>query len=236
MEERLGNEVLKSLFQYSDDGFIVVDRNGIVLEINEQYASYFSKSRDEIIGHPIEETISTTSMYDVMENGLIDSREDVYLQPYSGEDLRHENEMQLVEDIRIPALRFCVYDEDHTLLGAAAQMKFPDRAEEVSRKYREAELNYYKESYQDNVFSKSGFENMLGNDIKVVRVRKMGMKARMAMSVALSNGSAVLRPIAVSASMRGTPACLSTRMPSMMTMALSTNMPIAKMNDPSDTR
>ena len=177
MEERLGNEVLKSLFQYSDDGFIVVDRNGIVLEINEQYASYFSKSRDEIIGHPIEETISTTSMYDVMENGLIDSREDVYLQPYSGEDLRHENEMQLVEDIRIPALRFCVYDEDHTLLGAAAQMKFPDRAEEVSRKYREAELNYYKESYQDNVFSKSGFENMLGNDIKVVRVRKMGMKA-----------------------------------------------------------
>ena len=56
-------------------------------------------------------------------------------------------------------------------------MKFPDRAEEVSRKYREAELNYYKESYQDNVFSKSGFENMLGNDIKVVRVRKMGMKA-----------------------------------------------------------
>ena len=106
MEERLGNEVLKSLFQYSDDGFIVVDRNGIVLEINEQYASYFSKSRDEIIGHPIEETISTTSMYDVMENGLIDSREDVYLQPYSGEDLRHENEMQLVEDIRIPALRF----------------------------------------------------------------------------------------------------------------------------------
>ena len=143
MEERLGNEVLKSLFQYSDDGFIVVDRNGIVLEINEQYASYFSKSRDEIIGHPIEETISTTSMYDVMENGLIDSREDVYLQPYSGEDLRHENEMQLVEDIRIPALRFCVYDEDHTLLGAAARRKFPDRAEEGARKYRDAALKYY---------------------------------------------------------------------------------------------
>ena len=177
MEERFGNEVLKNLFRYSDDGFIVIDNKGVVLEINEQYASYFSKDREEIIGHPIEETISTTSMYDVMERGLIDSRDDVYLQPYAGTDLRHENGIQIIEEIKIPALRFCVYDDSHNLLGAAAQMKFPDRAEEVSRRYREAELDYYKESYQDNVFSKSGFENMLGNDVKVVRVRKMGMKA-----------------------------------------------------------
>ena len=83
MNDHLGNEVLKSLFQYSDDGFIVIDQNGIVQEINEQYASYFPKDRSEIIGHPIEETISTTSMYDVLEKGLFDSREDVYLQPYA---------------------------------------------------------------------------------------------------------------------------------------------------------
>lgn len=177
MEEHVGYQVLKNLFRYSDDGFIVIDNNGVVLEINEQYASYFSKEREEIIGHPIEETISTTSMYEVMEKGLIDNRDDVYLQLYTGEDLRQENGVQLIEELRIPALRFCVYDEENRMIGAAAQMKFPDRTEEVARKYREAELEYYKESYQDNVFGKSGFENMLGNDIKVVRVRKMGMKA-----------------------------------------------------------
>lgn len=171
MNDHLGNEVLKSLFQYSDDGFIVIDQNGIVQEINEQYASYFPKDRSEIIGHPIEETISTTSMYDVLEKGLFDSREDVYLQPYAGIDLRQET------GIRIAANRFCIYDDEHRLLGAAAQMKFPDRAEEISKKYKEAELEYYKESYQDNVFSKSGFENMLGNDPKMLRVKNMGIRA-----------------------------------------------------------
>ena len=176
MNDHLGNEVLKSLFQYSDDGFIVIDEKGVVQEINEQYASYFPKSRSEIIGHPIEETISTTSMYDVLNNGLFDNREDVYLQPYTGEDLRQDGLRQEAE-IRIAAKRFCIYDDQHKLLGAAAQMKFPDRAEEITRKYKEAELEYYKESYQDNVFSKSGFENMLGNDPKMLRVKNMGMRA-----------------------------------------------------------
>lgn len=177
MESRFGNEVLKSLFQYSDDGFIVIDSRGVVQEINEQYASYFSKSREEIIGHPIEETISTTSMYDVLEKGLFDSREDVYLQPYTGTDLRGGELMQQDAVIRIAANRFCVYDDAHTLLGAAAQMKFPDRAEEITKKYREAELEYYRESYQDTVFAKSGFENMLGSDPKVLRIKKMGLRA-----------------------------------------------------------
>lgn len=177
MNDHFGNRVLENLFQYSDDGFIVVDEKGIVQDINEQYASYFAKDRSEIIGHPIEETISTTSMYDVMEKGLIDSREDVYLQSYVGDDLNQASGLHQAQEIRIPALRFCVYDEDRNLLGAAAQMKFPDRAEEISRKYKEAELDYYKESYQDNVFAKSGFENMLGKDPKMIRVKQMGMRA-----------------------------------------------------------
>ena len=177
MDDHFGNEVLNSLFRYSDDGFIVIDDHGVVIEINEQYAAYFSKRRDEIIGRPIEETISTTSMYDVLNKGLIDSREDVYLQPYVRDDLNKETGFRVAQEIRIPALRFCVYDEEHKLLGAAAHMKFPDRTEALSRKYREAELAYYKESYQDNVFAGSGFDNMLGNDPKMVRIKNIGLRA-----------------------------------------------------------
>ena len=177
MEDHFGSEVLRNLFQYSDDGFIVIDDRGIVQDINEQYASYFSKDRSQIIGRPIEETISTTSMYEVMDKGLIDSREDVYLQSYVGDDLRQETGLSLTQGIRIPALRFCVYDKEHRLLGAAAQMKFPDRAEEISRRDKESEREYYKESYQSNGFAKSGFENMLGNDPKMVRIKNMGLRA-----------------------------------------------------------
>ena len=63
--------------------------------------------------------------------------------------------------------------------------------------------------------------------------RKMGRKAMMAISVA---GIAVWRPMAVIASMRFLPAFRSTSMPSTMTMALSTSIPIASTKAASDTR
>ena len=64
----------------------------------------------------------------------------------------------------------------------------------------------------------------------------MGKKAKMAISVAPSNGMAVFCPMDVSASMRGFPCFISTKMPSTITMALSTSMPIAKMKLAKDTR
>ena len=64
----------------------------------------------------------------------------------------------------------------------------------------------------------------------------MGRKARMAISVAPSRGMAVFCPMEVSASRRDLPILWSTRMPSTMTMALSTSMPIARMKLASDTR
>ena len=65
---------------------------------------------------------------------------------------------------------------------------------------------------------------------------KMGRKAMMAISVAPSSGMAVCLPMAVMASIRFFPAFRSTSMPSMMTIALSTNIPIARTNAASDTR
>ena len=64
----------------------------------------------------------------------------------------------------------------------------------------------------------------------------MGRKAIMAISVAPNRGIAVCRPMAVMASILFFPAFRSTRMPSTMTMALSTSIPIANTNAANDTR
>ena len=66
--------------------------------------------------------------------------------------------------------------------------------------------------------------------------RKTGRKARMAIKVAPRSGMAVLLPMEVIASMRGLPRFRSIRMPSIITMALSTSIPIARINAASDTR
>lgn len=171
MDEKFRNEFLKELFQNSDDGFIVIDRNGIVLDINEQYRSLFNKERSEIIGHPIEQTISTTSMYEVMQNKHHDKHDEIYMQPYSAEDL------SIPGDLHVVATRFCLFDEKGNVIGAAAQMKYPENAETISRKYKEMELNYYRRAYQENVFRKSGFENLIGDDHRMQLIRKKGLRA-----------------------------------------------------------
>lgn len=66
--------------------------------------------------------------------------------------------------------------------------------------------------------------------------RKTGRKARMAIKVAPRSGMAVLLPMEVIASMRGLPRFRSIRMPSIITMALSTSIPIARIKAASDTR
>ena len=64
---------------------------------------------------------------------------------------------------------------------------------------------------------------------------KIGKKANIAIRVAPSSGIAVFLPMEVSASLRGLPALRSTRMPSTITMALSTSIPIARMKAPRET-
>ena len=58
----------------------------------------------------------------------------------------------------------------------------------------------------------------------------------MAIRVAPNNGIAVCLPMAVIASIRGLPAFRSTKIPSIITMALSTSIPIASTNAAKDTR
>ena len=58
----------------------------------------------------------------------------------------------------------------------------------------------------------------------------------MAIRVAPNNGIAVCRPIAVIASILSFPAFRSTNMPSMITMALSTSIPIANTKAARETR
>lgn len=171
MNDHFRSLLLKSLFENSDDGFIVVDKNGIVLDINEQYAQMFVKDIDEIIGHPIEETITTTSMYEVLRSRTGDRRSDVHMQNYYYGDVR------LSKEVHVASKRFCIFDENQDLLGAAAQMKFVDHTQNIDRKYKELEQSYYEQAYNEELFKKSGFDNMIGNDPAMLHLKSMGIRA-----------------------------------------------------------
>ena len=59
---------LKEFWKVTNDGFIIVDPNGVIVDINETYCEFLGKTREQVLGKPIGEVISTTSMYDVLSS------------------------------------------------------------------------------------------------------------------------------------------------------------------------
>lgn len=139
------------------DGFIIVDPDGVIIDINQHYCDFLGKSREQVIGRPIGEVISTTSMYDVLkEHRRGDIDEHVYMQPYNETDNSNRVKTYAI------ANRFCYYDEDHRLLGAAAQMSFKEQALSMANSVMMEELNFYKKEYQKSDGMR-GFDSILGS-------------------------------------------------------------------------
>lgn len=134
---------LKEFWKVTNDGFIIVDPNGVIVDINETYCEFLGKTREQVLGKPIGEVISTTSMYDVLSSAR-DGDDNVYLQPYGENDNASNVETHAV------ANRFCFFNEQGELLGAAAQMSFKERAAAMAYSIATEELNYYKRAYEES--------------------------------------------------------------------------------------
>ena len=155
---------LKEFWKVTNDGFIIVDPNGVIVDINETYCEFLGKTREQVLGKPIGEVISTTSMYDVLSSAR-DGDDNVYLQPYGENDNASNVETHAV------ANRFCFFNEQGELLGAAAQMSFKERAAAMAYSIATEELNYYKRAYEESSEEDSGFR--IENTIYIKKYNKM---------------------------------------------------------------
>jgi transcriptional regulator with PAS, ATPase and Fis domain len=155
----------------TNDGFIVVDPNGIVLEINQNYCDFLGKTQEEIVGRPIQETISTTTMHEVLRSRQRgDGPNGVYLHPYAGGDTR------LHVDTHAVCNRFCFFAGDGTLLGAAAQISFKERTAAMAYGLMEQELQYYKEAYQNQSAPAVGLKQIIGNSPQMEELKRKTQK------------------------------------------------------------
>ncbi|MEA4827474.1 MAG: PAS domain-containing protein, partial [Clostridium sp.] len=60
--------IFDEILTMTDDGFIVVDKEGIVTDINDQYCDFLGTSKEKAIGGSIKEIISNTKMIDIVKN------------------------------------------------------------------------------------------------------------------------------------------------------------------------
>ncbi len=164
--------IFEELMNISEDGFIVIDEHGIITDINDKYAEFLRHSKEEIIGNPIEKIIPTTSMYDVMRRRQRgDNPNDIYFHPYIIGDPAKPDHKYAV------ANRFCIFnDEDQSLIGAMAQMKFKERSLDIAQEVMQAEHEYYKSEYLNQMTQTSGFDKYLGSDPEITALRALGIK------------------------------------------------------------
>ena len=170
-EEHRYKLIFEELMDKTEDGFIVIDSHGVITDINDKYCDFLGRKKENILGHPIEQIISTTSMYDVMnrrQRGDDEGR--IYMHPYIASETKGSRHTYAI------ANRFCIFDENGQLIGAMAQMKFKERSLDIAHEVLKAEHAYYKSEYQNQMLHTSGFDKYLGNDPQINALRKMGLK------------------------------------------------------------
>ncbi len=166
MNREFYEAVFTKVMDMTDDGFIVVNPEGIIVNINEQYAQFLLTSRSEAIGKPIFSLIPNSQMLEIMQK------------KYTGELEVHTYENGTSKDKNVIVSRSYVENEEGEVMAGVAQVKFRLQSLDVARKLKEEyeALTYYRDQYYDLASAALFFKNMIGEDPFFLQQKKEGMK------------------------------------------------------------
>ncbi|MFJ5716094.1 sigma-54 interaction domain-containing protein [Neobacillus sp. NPDC093127] len=138
---------------------VVVDRDGIILYINEAYCEFLGTTVEEAINRPVQEVIENTRMHIIAKTG---QKELAAVHPINGSEMV-ANRFPLVVDGEI--------------VGALGTVMF--RNPEEWRMYKTKiqnlaeELNYYKTKVEKDLKSKYHFNGLIGNSPTFLATKKL---------------------------------------------------------------
>jgi len=162
--------IFDQILNMTDDGFIVVDKEGIVTDINDQYCNFLGVDKNHAIGGSIKNIISNSKMIDIVKNAY--NEEGVIHKFVEGETKDKDNDFLLVS-------RSCVYDETNEVIAGVAQVKFRfdtlNSAKKLMKEYME--LEFFKEEYNKINSKKFCFDEIVGRNKKFLEVKKTALKA-----------------------------------------------------------
>jgi len=167
------NHIFNKVLEMSDDGFIVVDCNGIVTDINEKYCNFLNTTRKDAIGKTIFNIIPNSKMLDIVQNAYT---EESVLHTYdSGE--------------KVIVSRSFVKNDDDMVIAGVAQVKFKLTSLDVTKRLMEEYhmLNYYKEQYEALQNNTYDFNQIIGDNPRFLFQKQRGLKvAKTSFSVLLT--------------------------------------------------
>ncbi len=133
------------------DGFLIVARDGTILEINKAYCDYFGVEREETLGKSVLDVIPNTKMLEIMDNVL---HEVDYMHRFPAGQTTTGEKMVAVS--RMP-----VMDGDK-VIASAALVKFSRYTITLANtlKKLEEEVDYYRKTLRSRGMNSFGFADI----------------------------------------------------------------------------
>jgi transcriptional regulator with PAS, ATPase and Fis domain len=167
-------ETLSIVLESAYEGIAVIDKSGIIREINEAYCRFIGRKREEVIGKHVTSVIENTRLHIVIETGVAEKG---YIQRIQGQDM-------VVH--RIPIFK------GGTVVGAIGMLIFEGvtelynilgRMQELSRK-----VNVNDTKAQMKHKTCNGFDNIIGRSENIYDVKRTARKAANTPSTVLITG------------------------------------------------
>ncbi|SHI40467.1 PAS domain S-box-containing protein [Dethiosulfatibacter aminovorans DSM 17477] len=162
--------IFDQILRMTDDGFIVVNKDGVVTDINDQYCDFLGIDKKKAIGGSIKNIISNSKMIDIVKNRY--DEEGVIHKFVEGETKDKDNDFLLVS-------RSCVLDENKDVVAGVAQVKFRfdtlNSAKKLMKEYME--LEFFKEEYNRINSERFCFDEIVGRNRQFLDMKKKAFKA-----------------------------------------------------------
>ena len=142
-------EVTKDLFDYTYDGLVVIDKDGMVQMLNRPYAEFLGVDQESSIGKHVTEVIENTRMHIVAQTG---KEEVAQLQKING---------NYMIATRVPIIK------DGKIVGVVGKVLFKNLEQLNSLTKRvqslEKELSRYKGEFRERNKATYTFDSLIGN-------------------------------------------------------------------------
>ncbi|MDR3258012.1 MAG: sigma 54-interacting transcriptional regulator [Fusobacteriaceae bacterium] len=167
MPQEIYKYIFDQVLQMTEDGFIVVDTDGTVIDINDQYCDFFNEKRENIVGKSIKNIIPNSKMIDIVKNRF---REEGAVHTYITGTTREK---------KVLVSRSYVENDNGEIVAGVAQIKFRLQTLDIAKKLitEYEQLEYYKEEYQRIGMGKISFANIIGSSPAFLKNKESGIKA-----------------------------------------------------------
>lgn len=166
----------------TEDGFVVTQKDGTIMEINNSYCEFLGTNKKYAIGKNIDEFIKNTKMKKIIKDKI--KEKDVIHEFVEGQEYKGDN---LVIVSRSPIIK------DGEAVAGVAQVKFRNKTMNLLKKLeakniqlekqsntikkQDNELAYYKEEFKRIGRDTYSLDSIIGSDESFVKVKKIAKKA-----------------------------------------------------------